>query len=467
MKRYAVARWSVSVALLFVLFAPAFSAQDRFSELERVTAAELADTETPGAIVAVVQDDKVVFVKGIGIANVETGQPMAADMVFPIASMTKMYTATTLVSLAEEGKIDLAAPISRYIDRLPPRLGAVTAHQLLSHTAGFIDNAGISNRAYDDSTIDEQVRAYTDSIFFTEPGAVFSYANQGFNIAGLLIQQAAGKRYSQAVQERVFQALGMSHSTFSLPMAATWPLSQTHAGLNGKPATVLRPMGVQAPWPVGGMFSNATDLARFAVMFMNDGKIDGNQVIPAAVVKRMSTPNVAVHSQVAGGRYGYGLIMFTDRGVRLIEHGGTLGGSATDFVMAPDQHAAVIVFANRTSHLTRTVDKALEIALSLPPRGTAPQPMPLSESEASEYIGRYAQGVASTTEVVRAGNGIGLRIGTSPSPLTRIEKDAFLVQFPGFTDPIRLEFVRGADGRIEYLHNRMRALKRIPDGGRP
>jgi CubicO group peptidase (beta-lactamase class C family) len=258
----------------------------------------------------------------------------------------------------------------------------------------------------------------------------------------------------------------MSHSTFSLPMAATWPMSQTHAGPSGKPAAVLRPMGVQAPWPVGGMFSSATDLARFAVMFMNDGKIDGSQVIPAAVVKRMSTPNVAVHSQVAGGRYGYGLVMFTDRGVRLIEHGGTLGGSATDFVMAPDRHVAVIVFANRTSHLTRTVDKALEIALSLPPRGAPPTPMALSEAEASEYVGRYAQGIGSVTEVVRTENGIGLRIGTTPVPLTRIEKDAFMVRFPGFTDPIRLEFVRGADGRVEYLHNRMRALTRMPDGVR-
>jgi CubicO group peptidase (beta-lactamase class C family) len=368
MKGPIVVRWSIALALV-ALFVPAFSAQDRFADLERITTAELAETQTPGAIVAVVQDDKVVYAKGIGIASVETGQPMTADMVFPIASMTKMYTATTLVSLAEEGKIDLAAPISRYIDRLPPRLGAVTAHQLLSHTAGFLDNAGISNRAYDDSTIDEQVRTYTDGIFFTDPGAVFSYANQGFNIAGLLVQQVSGMRYSQAVQARVFQPLGMSHSTFSLAMAATWALSQTHVGPNGKPATVLRPMGVQAPWPVGGMFSTATDLARFAVMFMNGGRIGGSQVIPAAVVTRMSTPNVAVHSQVEGGQYGYGLIMFADRGVRLIEHGGTLAGSATDFVMAPDRHVAVIVFANRTSHLTRTVDKALEIALSLPPRG--------------------------------------------------------------------------------------------------
>jgi hypothetical protein len=91
--------------------------------------------------------------------------------------------------------------------------------------------------------------------------------------------------------------------------------------------------------------------------------------------------------------------------------------------------------------------------------------MAMSEAEANEYVGRYAQG--GVTEIVRSESGIGFRIGTATAPFTRIEKDAFLVPFPGFTDPIRVEFVRGTDGRIEYLHNRLRAWKRMPDGAVP
>lgn len=453
--------------LLCLLVVPRLAAEDRFANLARVVTAELDETKTPGAIVAVVQDGKVVFAKGFGVANVETGQSIAPDMTFPLASMTKMYTATALVSLAEEGRLDLQAPIGKYIDNLPPKLATVTAHQLLSHSAGFRDDAGISNRAYDDSTIEEQVRAYTDSIFFTEPGTVFSYANQGFNIAGFLVARVSGKRYSQAIQERIFDPLGMTRSTFSLPVVVTYPFSQTHAGRNGGPPAVIRPMAVMAPWPVGGMFSTMDDLARYAVMFMNDGTLDGKQVIPAAVVKRLSTPNVPVHSQVDGGQYCYGLETLTFRGVRLIEHGGTLAGSATDFVLAPAQHVAVIVFANRQSHLTRTVDAALETMLPVGPRPALPAPMAMTGDEVAEYIGRYAQtpigGPAQGgQEVVRTeAGGIAFRNGNTTLPLTRIERDAFLVQFPGFTDPLRVEFVRGPDGHVLFLHHRLRAMKRV------
>lgn len=446
---------------LLLLVAP-LTAQDRFAALDRVVTDELKATQTPGALVAVVENGKVVYAQGYGVANVETGQPMATDMVFPIASMTKMYTATSLMTFVEEGKVDLQAPIGKYIDGLSPKLSAVTVHQILSHSAGFRDDTGISNRGFDDATIEEQVRAYNDTIFFTEPGAIFSYANQGFNIAGLIIEKVSGKKYSQVVQERVWRPLDMSHSTFQLPMVVTYPFSQTHAGgRNGGPPVVLRPMAASAPWPVGGMFSTLSDLSRFATMFMNDGSMDGNPVIPAGVIKRLSTPNVPIHSQVEGGAYCYGLETLDVRGVHLIEHGGTLAGSATDFVMAPAQKVAVIVFANRQSHLTRTVDMALEIMLPLGPKPASPTPLPMTAEEAAEYVGRYSQWPGGGQEIVKTDTGLAMRNGNTPLPLIRIAKDVFLVQFPGFTDPIRVEFVRGVDGKIAYFHSRLRAQKRI------
>ena len=446
---------------VLLLVAP-LAAQDRFAALDRVVTDELKETQTPGALVAIVENGKVVYAQGYGVANVETGQPMATDMVFPIASMTKMYTATSLMTLVEEGKVDLQAPIGKYIDGLSPKLSAVTVHQILSHSAGFRDDAGISNRGYDDATIEEQVRAYNDTIFFTEPGAIFSYANQGFNIAGLIIEKVSGRKYSQVVQERIWKPLDMAHSTFQLPMVVTYPFSQTHAGgRNGSAPVVIRPMAASAPWPVGGMFSTLGDLSRFAVMFMGDGRVDDTQVIPSGVIKRLSTPNVPVHSQVEGGQYCYGLETLDVRGVHLIEHGGTLAGSATDFVMAPAQRVGVIVFANRQSHLTRTVDEALELMLPLGPKPAPPTPLAMTSAESTEYVGRYSQGQGGGQEIVKTETGIAMRNGNATLPLIRIAKDAFLVQFPGFTDPIRVEFVRGPDGTIAYFHSRLRAQKRV------
>jgi len=264
------------------------------------------------------------------------------------------------------------------------------------------------------------------------------------------------------VQERIFAPLGMTRSTFSLATAVTFPFSQTHAGPAGQKASVTRPLAALAPWPVGGMWSTMSDLSRYAVMFMNDGIVDGKPAIPAAVIETLATPNVPVRSQVEGGQYCYGLETLQWRGVRLVEHGGTLAGSATDFVMAPDQHAAVIVFANRQSHLTTTVDAALETVLTLGPKPVAPAPVPLTDAEAAEYVGRYSQGSGGGLEVVRlADGGIAFRAGNTPQPLVHVGKDAFLVQIPGFTDPVRVEFVRGADGKVLFLHHRLRAQKKV------
>ena len=268
-------------------------------------------------------------------------------MTFPLASMTKMYTATALVSLADEGKVDLQAPIGTYLQGLPARPATVTPHQMLSHT-----------RADPETTPASRIGATTTapSTSRCAPTRTASSSPIPASCSPTRIKGSTSRRHrrarirprcdSQVIQERIFTPLGMSRSTFTLATAVTFPFSQTHGGANGQAPVVIRPMAAQAPWPVGGMFSTMTDLAHYAVMFMNDGRYDGKQVIAANVVKRM------VDAERAGAQPGRGRParlrprrQLPWRGVRLVEHGGTLAGSATDFVMVPDQHAAVIVFA--------------------------------------------------------------------------------------------------------------------------
>ena len=129
----------VSVLLLAsLMLATSVSAQQAhdFSELEKVALAELKETNTPGAAVVVVSGDRAVFVKGFGVASIETGVPFTTDTLFRTSGISKFLTATGVVSLAEEGKLDLNVPIGRYVKGLSPKLSRVTAHQLLSETAG-------------------------------------------------------------------------------------------------------------------------------------------------------------------------------------------------------------------------------------------------------------------------------------------------------------------------------------------
>jgi CubicO group peptidase (beta-lactamase class C family) len=455
----------LGLALIFIFSAlPLAAQQPRYAELERVVLAELEETKTPGAIVAIVQGETIVYQKGFGVSNMETAQPVAPEMLFRIGSMTKMYTAAALVSLAEEGKIDLNAPIGKYLEGLPPRLASVTAHQLMSHTAGLADGANLFGK-HDESALAEEVRGYKDSMFFTDPGAVFSYANPGFVIAGYLVERLSGESYSKAVQKRVLDPLKMARSTFQPTVAMTYPFSVGHVGEAGKAARVLRPMEDNSQiWPTGFLFSNGQDLARFAIAFMNGGQIDGKPALSAKLIERLLTPNAPVQSQVDGASYGYGLMMRDYRGVRLAEHGGTTAGFASDFAMAPAQRVAVIVLANRSAHLMKTVEKALEAMLPLAPKPQEQETMKFTEREIEEYVGRYAQNSNSRSpfELARAGDGLALKQGQAQFPLTKIGNDLFTAKLPGFSSPLRMKIVRGTDGRIAYLHNRLRALKRLP-----
>jgi len=105
--------------------------------VEQTAREEIAKWNVPGASIALVRGEEVVFAKGVGVANVETGEAVRPEMLFRLGSTTKMLTATALVGLAVEGQVDLNAPVSRYLKGLPPKLSQVTANQLLSHTAGI------------------------------------------------------------------------------------------------------------------------------------------------------------------------------------------------------------------------------------------------------------------------------------------------------------------------------------------
>src|SRR6185503_6540899 len=137
----------VRIGVVVALFtAAALTAQParptaEFAELETVAQAELKSIGAPGAAIAIVKGDRIVYEKGVGVSNVETGLPMTPDMLFRVGSVTKMFTTAALVSLAEEGRIKLGDPIGKYASGVNSRLAKVTAHQLMSHTAGIRDEA--------------------------------------------------------------------------------------------------------------------------------------------------------------------------------------------------------------------------------------------------------------------------------------------------------------------------------------
>ncbi|HZI17360.1 MAG TPA: serine hydrolase domain-containing protein [Pyrinomonadaceae bacterium] len=480
-------RLAITVALLLIPAlavgaAPTGPHRADYRELEKVLLAELKETNTPGAAVAIVSGDRVVYARGFGVSNAETGAPVTPEMLFRVGSVTKMLTAAVFVSLAEEMKVALDAPFGDFVKGLGPRLSRTTPRQLLSHTAGVIDYARVCCAQEESGLRTQVLSSKDDDYFFTEPGRIFSYSNPGYILAGYAIEQLTGRPFADEMDGRLFRPLGMTRTTFRPTVAMTFPLSQGHdAAVTGEPAVVRPFVNNVGDWPAGFASSNVFDLARFAVAFMNGGRIDGRKVLSPSVISALSTPYVGVpHSWdipagfFDGAQYGHGLFLHEYRGVRVLHHGGIINGFGAFVLMAPEQRFAVILLANRTgSILGKSLEKAIELSLPLKPR---PRPSPrtaasMTQPEMESYAGTYVNGLLKIELSVRGGRlyrkdyypptaeeGPG-RVFEAPVEKVGTNRLAFTP--PGEATPSEFIVVPGTDGRPEYLHSFMGAARKV------
>lgn len=455
----------ISILAIALIAAPSLAREpstEQLRALEATAERELKQSGTPGAAIAIVEGEQVVYAKGFGLANVETQQPVTPEMLFRLGSTTKMFTAAALVSLAEEGKFKLDAPIGQCIPGLHASIASLTPHQLLTHTAGLTDES-IMSGLHDESALAAGVRAMDSSWLFTEPGRIHSYANPGFWIAGLACEQVAGKPYADVLAERLFRPLGMQRTTLRPTMAMTWPLALGHEVKNNSPAIVRPQADNAATWPAGQMYSNVEELSRFAIAFMNGGELEGRQVLSADIIKQLSQP--LVPRPGSDDYYGYGMVIGEHRGVQVISHGGSRAGYGSTIRMAPQQKVAVIILANRTgSSLPQTAAKALELMLPLAAKSPTDKqsPPPLTEAEIASLLGRYSNNRQTVELSVRDGR-LTLRRNGTTTQLAKAGQDKFLpstAQDSGDGSTTAIIIVRDADGNPEYLCMSSRALKR-------
>jgi CubicO group peptidase (beta-lactamase class C family) len=428
-----------------------------FTELDKVALEELKQRNTPGAAVAVIKDGQVIYAKGYGVASIETGAPVTPDMLFRLGSTTKMLTAAALVTLAAAGKLKLDAPIGDSVKGLNSRLAQVTAHQLLSHSAGLRDFAATLT-SNDDAALGNQARSWKEDVFFTEPGKIYSYSSPGYWLAGLVVEEVSAKPYADAMDELLFKPLGMSRSTLRPSVAMTYPLTTGHRVENNM-AVVIRPaFNNTAMWPGGSVYSNIGDLARFVIALMTGGRLEGKQAIAPMAVAKLPAPHVTLPG-TTDVNYGYGLMSYNYRGVRVTQHGGASTGYGSTIQLVPEHKFAVIVLTNRSGEtLQRTRDKAMESLLPLKPpeREETNSTPPLSEAEMAGYVGRYSH-APQTWDVFVKGGKLWLKHEGVESELKRVGPAAFT-----YDTGDELAFALGADGKVEYLFLGMYAAKKVP-----
>lgn len=454
---------AMMLAVTYVSLSPPAFAQSTppdFNVLEKVIQQELKDTNTPGAAIAIVVGDRVVFARGFGVASIETDAPVTTEMLFRLGSTTKMFTGAAMVTLAAQGKIKLDDPIGNYVKGLNPKLARITAHQLISNTAGMADFEAsiISN---DDDALGRMVRTWNEDAQFTEAGKIYSYSSNGFWLAGFVIEQVTGKPYADAMNELVFQPIGMTRTTLRPSVAMTYPLAMGHSVSGKERPKIIRPAyNNVAQWPAGSIYSSVPELSRFVIALLNGGKVEGKQALSPEVSAKLPGEYTSMPGEPSV-HYGYGVLNFEYRGVHVVMHGGFSRGYGSMIQMAPDQRVAVIIETNKSGEtLPRTRTKAMEMFLTLKP-DTPEKPktaQPMTKEEAANFAGKYVNGPQTWEIIAKDGK---LYFKQSGDEMEVAKTGAFRLSF-GTALENDLAFVANTRGEIEYVFDGLYSGKKVP-----
>jgi CubicO group peptidase (beta-lactamase class C family) len=295
-------------------------------------------------------------VKGFGVTNVDHPLPVDADTLFRIGSTTKTFTATAMMRLVEQVKVDLAAPARKYLPDL--RLAdeavasSVTVRQLLNHSAGWLgDDYGDFGRGED--AITRYVAGMKQLPQLTPLGQVFAYNNAAVVVAGRVIETLTGTPYETALQELVLEPLGFRHSGFFTDQLVGENIAASHEVEKDRAAVVTRswafPRSINS---TGGLISSAREQLAYARFHLGDGIAEGGKrVLTPKSLKAMRSnpgPGGTITMEIDGVSVGFWQRR-TAQGVPVFQHGGSWGGQNSDFFFVPDRQFAMTVLTNSTS----------------------------------------------------------------------------------------------------------------------
>lgn len=434
-----------------------------FRELEATLAAELAEKNGVGAAIALVKGNEIVFAKGFGLASVETGTPVTPDTLFQTGSVTKPFTAAMVLSMVDEGRVRLDRPINTYVKGLVPRLGRVTLMQLLSHTAGVIDEPDEFG-PQDESLMGPYIKSWTDDyVLFDRP--VFSYSNSGFALAGFTVSEAVGKPYTAIVQEKIFDPLGMKRTTFQPTVAMTFPLAVGHLLKDGK-ASVVRPLPNDARlYPAGTTYTSVNDLSQFVIALLNDGKIGGKRLLsPTAMAFMFRRQAIQLSSREVMG-YGLGIFIDEKRGYKTLWHDGGMTGYTASMMLVPKHKIAVLIMSNTNSvTFDKTREKALEMMAGTSPAASKIPPAavkPISAEEMGKYTGKYSQPKRFDIEVFVKGGKLFIKEIGVELPLAFHGNNRFSFQLPRSPRPEEIFILPHSPTAPGFLHQYVWAFKKV------
>ncbi|HUF48794.1 MAG TPA: serine hydrolase domain-containing protein [Vicinamibacterales bacterium] len=353
--------------------------------------------------VLVAQDGRVVLKRAYGLANRETGLPYTADMVSCIGSVTKQFTGAAIMKLEMQGRLRTSDPISKYLPDVPADKAGITIHHLLTHTAGFSGDLGGS----DEEPIDRDalVARVLAAPLVAKPGDEFEYSNEGYSLAGAIVERVSGMGYEEFLRRELFLPADMQETGYQLP---AWPIERLPVGYgpNGQAWGRTYKNGWRPDGPGwylranGGIHASLDDLYRWHLALESD------RVLSAVARAKYLTGGAPTPM---GETYAYGWgVQKTRRGTTVIAHNGSNGYFFTDFRRYVDERTVIIAMSNQpVIPATMLAPRQLEaLVFNDAPVVMPPVAIEVPRARREALAGEYALEGGGTVTIRTTGNGL-------------------------------------------------------------
>jgi CubicO group peptidase (beta-lactamase class C family) len=358
---------------------------------DQAIGSQMQRDKLPGMAIAVVKDGQLLFAKGYGHADIASYRLVdPATTMFRVASISKLLTASAILQQVERGNLDLQADISSYVDlKLPLAFpGVVNLHAIMTHSAGFDEGAfGMSTADPAQRTSLRDTLALTMPRQVMAPGRASSYSNHAVALGGYAVERVAGMPFARYIEKEILAPLQMTHSSFDevLPPALRDTVATGYALDNGR-LVAMPAQYVGGLAPAASLRASATDMARFMLMQLNQGRAGNVQVLSPDSVRQMQAMNFR-NAADAPSEMGYGFARYRSNGLQVLTHGGDLRDHRAELLLLPEKNVGIFLACNSgdCNGLGELLQQFLDRYYPAPPAGP---PATLTD-KAQQYAGAY------------------------------------------------------------------------------
>jgi CubicO group peptidase (beta-lactamase class C family) len=359
--------------------------------VDTLISAQMEKEHIPGAVFVLVQNGRVLYQRGYGLANLATTMPVDPEKtIWRIGSISKVFTATAVVQLADRGRFTLTNDVNKYLTRfkVPPTFPeAVRFEHLLTHTAGF-DEIRPGTRAETAAgllPICDFVS--TRLVRLRPPGRIISYSTYGITLAGCLVEQISGTSFENYLSQNVWRPLGMARTNIVVPDSLRRDLAQGYEYDSG--SNKLADWEWYHTTPASSINSSGADMGRFIIAHLQNGRLGGSRIMSEAAARDMHRQHATSHPKLAGFAYGF-YEDFTN-GERILKHGGNVEGIAAQLTLLPERGVG---FFTASQHEPARLKDVVETALldryfPATTKPMAPTPMTGHRERAPRFAGTY------------------------------------------------------------------------------